>query len=88
MAPDPPTVELRLPSRWGGLAHTIGWDTSTRVRHLLPCPSTIMRNVPRSLNWTGGMSERSSALILLVTPSSSICTLLVAERQKPGEDQS
>lgn len=82
MAPDPPTVELRLPSRWGG------WDTSTRVLHLLPCPSTIMRNVPRSLNWTGGMSERSSALILSVTPSSSIRTLLVAERQKPGEDQS
>ena len=45
-----------------------------------PCPSTIMRSVPRSLNWTGGMSERSRVFILSVTPSSSIRTLLVAGR--------
>lgn len=37
-----------------------------------------MRRVPSSLNWTGGMSERSSVFILSVTPSSSIRTLLVA----------
>lgn len=52
----------------------------------LPCPSTIMRNVPRSLNWTGGMSERSSVFILSVTPSSNIRTLLVAEIHNSCED--
>lgn len=52
-------------------------------KHLCsPCPSTIMRSVPRSLNWTGGMSERSRVFILSVTPSSSIRTLLVAGRHR------
>lgn len=46
-----------------------------------------MRKVPRSLNWTGGMSERSSVFILSVTPSSNIRTLLGAEIHNSREDQ-
>ena len=59
-----------------------GWDTKLL---LVPWPSTIMRKVPSSLNWTGGVSERSSILIFSLTPSSNICTLLTAETQMPGE---
>lgn len=46
-----------------------------------PCVSMSMRNVPSSLNWTGGISEGKNFNTTSATPADSILDLFTTERR-------
>lgn len=50
----------------------------------LPCVSMSIRNVPRSLNWTGGISDCKNFNTTSATPADSILDLFTTGERKQG----
>lgn len=63
-----------------------GGEFTAYSSQFLPWPSANIRNVPRSLNCTGGLSDLRSVSIRSATPSSSTWTLLTTGRWKGDVD--
>ena len=57
-----------------------------RKEFLLPCASINILNVPKSLNWTGGISDLRNFKTASVTPADNIFALFTTtEREKKRE---
>ena len=48
----------------------------------LPCVSMSIRNVPSSLNWTGGISDWRNFSTTSATPAESILDLFTTDEKK------
>lgn len=59
-----------------------GHGFSLKLGHSLPCVSMSIRNVPKSLNWTGGISECRNFNTTSATPANSILDLFTTGKKK------
>lgn len=59
-----------------------GYGFSLKLGHSLPCVSMSIRNVPKSLNWTGGISECRNFNTTSATPANSILDLFTTGKKK------
>lgn len=62
-----------------------GHGFSLKLGHSLPCVSMSIRNVPKSLNWTGGISECRNFNTTSATPANSILDLFTTGKKEKNK---